>query len=104
MPCKYARKVSCRHCQYISIEFKALNWKHVLKVAYSSGNHGLATAWASRLVGIKCSVIIPKTTSECKVTAIQGYGAKVVTCEYDPISRFVFKDIYANIHQMHALL
>ncbi|XP_076106035.1 serine racemase-like isoform X1 [Mytilus galloprovincialis] len=56
-------------------------------VAYSSGNHGLATAWASRLVGIKCSVIIPKTTSECKVTAIQGYGAKVVTCEYDPISR-----------------
>ncbi|CAG2256280.1 SRR [Mytilus edulis] len=56
-------------------------------VAYSSGNHGLATAWASRLAGVKCSVVVPKTTSEFKVTAVQGYGAEVVKCEYDPISR-----------------
>ncbi|XP_052074734.1 probable serine racemase [Mytilus californianus] len=56
-------------------------------VAYSSGNHGLATAWASRLAEVKCSVVISKTTSEFKATAIQGYGAEVVTCEYDPISR-----------------
>ena len=48
-------------------------------VTYSSGNHGLALAWASKIFGIKeVKVYLPEFSSEIKKELIKKYGAKVV--------------------------
>ena len=43
-------------------------------VTHSSGNHGQAVALAARLNGVTAHVVVPRTTPQCKVDAIQGYG------------------------------
>jgi threonine dehydratase len=47
-------------------------------VAASSGNHGIAVAYSSRLTGKKCTVVVPETVVREKVDAILDYGAEVV--------------------------
>ncbi|XP_064602726.1 serine racemase-like [Liolophura sinensis] len=56
-------------------------------VTHSSGNHGQAVAWASRLAGLPCSVIVPQDTTAVKQDAIKGYGANLILCESSPTSR-----------------
>lgn len=43
-------------------------------VAISSGNHGLAVAYCSRLLGKECTVVIPETAVKEKVDTIIEYG------------------------------
>jgi threonine dehydratase len=50
-------------------------------VAYSSGNHAQAVAWAAHSLGIKATIVIPKTASPIKIAATRGYGADVVLAE-----------------------
>ncbi|MBL0319499.1 MAG: serine/threonine dehydratase [Alphaproteobacteria bacterium] len=50
--------------------------KHV--VAFSSGNHGQAVAWAGSMLDIKTTVILPEFTSKIKQQATRGYGADVI--------------------------
>lgn len=50
-------------------------------ITHSSGNHAAALAWASRLRGISCTVVMPRTASSFKRRAAAGYGARIVTCE-----------------------
>lgn len=47
-------------------------------VAASSGNHGIAVAYSSRLLGKKCTVVVPETAVREKVETILEYGAGVV--------------------------
>jgi threonine dehydratase len=47
-------------------------------VAASSGNHGLAVAYSSHLLGRECTVVIPETAVREKADAIADYGAEVV--------------------------
>jgi len=47
-------------------------------VAASSGNHGIAVAYCSRLLGKQCTVIVPETAVKEKVDVIEEYGAGVV--------------------------
>jgi len=47
-------------------------------VAASSGNHGIAVAYACRLLGKKCSVVVPGEAVKEKVETILEYGADVV--------------------------
>jgi len=47
-------------------------------VAFSSGNHGQATALASRDAGVRCVVVMPTDAPRSKVEATRGYGAEVV--------------------------
>jgi threonine dehydratase len=47
-------------------------------VAASSGNHGIAVAYSSRLLGKKCTVVVPETAVKEKVDTILDYGAEVV--------------------------
>ena len=47
-------------------------------VAVSSGNHGLAVAYVSRLLGKKCTVILPETAVQEKVEAILEFGGETV--------------------------
>src|SRR5256712_9628431 len=47
-------------------------------VAVSSGNHGIAVAYSSRLLGKKCTVILPETAVQEKVNTIIEYGAEAI--------------------------
>ena len=65
-------------------------------VTHSSGNHGLAVAYAcSEKVGnVPCTVVVTKDTPEIKCGAIRSYGADLVFCETSPTSR---KEICSKI-------
>lgn len=47
-------------------------------VAFSSGNHAQALAYAAKLFGISAAIIMPQDTPTMKVAATRGYGAEVV--------------------------
>ncbi|MDE1858119.1 MAG: threonine/serine dehydratase [Thaumarchaeota archaeon] len=47
-------------------------------VAASSGNHGIAVSYSARLLGKKCTIVVPETAVKEKVDAIQDFGAEVV--------------------------
>ncbi len=49
-------------------------------ITHSSGNHGAALAYAARIRGIPCTVVMPDDTSGIKVAAVRGYGAEIVFC------------------------
>ena len=48
-------------------------------IAHSSGNHGHAVAYAAALLGVPAVVVVPSTTPEVKMAAIEHYGARLVT-------------------------
>lgn len=47
-------------------------------VAYSSGNHAQAVAYAARTFGVSAHIVMPDVTPAVKVEATRGYGAEVV--------------------------
>ncbi|MDQ6434981.1 threo-3-hydroxy-L-aspartate ammonia-lyase [Mesorhizobium sp. LHD-90] len=47
-------------------------------VAFSSGNHAQAVAYAAKLQGVEATIVMPKDAPEVKVAATRGYGADVV--------------------------
>ena len=47
-------------------------------IAASAGNHAQGLALAARHLGIKATIIMPKTTPEIKVNSVRGLGGKVV--------------------------
>lgn len=47
-------------------------------VAYSSGNHGRAVAWAAREHGVTAVVVMPDNTPEVKISGVRELGAEVV--------------------------
>ena len=48
-------------------------------VAFSSGNHAQGVALASRLLGIRATIVMPEGSVASKVEATKAYGAEVVT-------------------------
>jgi threonine dehydratase len=50
-------------------------------VAYSSGNHGQAVAWAAKQFNIKATIYIPKFVSQVKQNAIKSYGAHLINTD-----------------------
>lgn len=46
-------------------------------VAYSTGNHGLALAWATKKFGIDFELFMPEFTSKVKQRIAEYYGAKL---------------------------
>ena len=53
-------------------------------VAYSSGNHAQAVAYASNILGINAKIVMPKNAPLIKIDNTKKYGAEIVL--YDPIS------------------
>jgi threo-3-hydroxy-L-aspartate ammonia-lyase len=43
----------------------------------SSGNFGQALAYACKLTGKRCTVVMPSTSAKVKIDAVRGYGATV---------------------------
>ncbi|MBT3217150.1 MAG: pyridoxal-phosphate dependent enzyme [Candidatus Marinimicrobia bacterium] len=70
----------------------------------SSGNHGAALAKAAQIRGIPVTVIMPYNSAKIKFEAVKSYGAEIITCEPDQISResalqeYVSKTDVAVIH------
>ena len=50
-------------------------------VAHSSGNHGLAVAYAAEALGVPAVVVVPHNAAEVKVAAAARHGARIVTVE-----------------------
>src|SRR5882757_7647824 len=49
-------------------------------VAYSSGNHAQAVAYAAAAFGIGATIVMPEETPGVKVAATRSHGAEVVLC------------------------
>jgi threonine dehydratase len=47
-------------------------------VAASSGNHGIAVAYSSRMLGKQCTVVVPEAAVKEKLDVIHEYGADIV--------------------------
>jgi threonine dehydratase len=56
-------------------------------VAASSGNFGQAVAYACRLLGKTCTVVMPATSAAVKVAAVQSYGGIADLIDVRTISR-----------------
>jgi threonine dehydratase len=50
-------------------------------ITHSSGNHAQALALAGKLLGIRVTVVMPRTAPPVKRAATEGYGARIVLCE-----------------------
>jgi len=55
----------------------ALNVPNDEILTASSGNFGQALAYACKLLGKKCTVVMPVTSAQVKVNAVRGFGATV---------------------------
>jgi threonine dehydratase len=47
-------------------------------IAASAGNHAQGVAYAANAEKITCTIVMPKNASPAKVSATEGYGAKVI--------------------------
>ena len=56
-------------------------------VGVSSGNFGQALAYACKLLGRKCTVIMPHNSAKVKVDAVRSYGAEADLIDVRVISR-----------------
>src|SRR5438552_9537788 len=46
-------------------------------VTASSGNYGQAVAYACKLLGKQCTVVMPSTSAQVKIDAVRSYGGTV---------------------------
>ena len=47
-------------------------------IAASAGNHAQGVALSAKKMGLKATIVMPKTTPEIKISAVQAHGANVV--------------------------
>lgn len=50
-------------------------------VAHSSGNHAQGVALASKMLGVKATIVMPHNSLQNKVQATREYGAEVIFCD-----------------------
>jgi threonine dehydratase len=48
----------------------------------SAGNMGQGVAWAARQLGIRCTVVVPNTAPQAKLSAIERLGATIVSVPF----------------------
>ncbi len=65
----------------------ALNVPNDELIGVSSGNFGQALAYAAKLLGKKCTVIMPHNSAQVKVDAVRSYGAETDLIDVNVISR-----------------
>ena len=71
-------------------------------VAYSTGNHGLALGFVSKLFGIKARVYLPRYISPVKKRIAKSYGAEVIEVETrQEAEERAFLDVDKGYHYMH---
>jgi threonine dehydratase len=68
-------------------------------VAFSSGNHAQGVALASKLLGVRAIIVMPKDAPQSKIEATRGYGAEVVLYDREMQSRDDIADQIAKERQ-----
>src|SRR5216683_2174575 len=63
----------------------SISQQHVITA--SSGNFGQAVAYACKLLGKTCTVVMPATSAQVKVAAVQSYGGAIDLIDVRKISR-----------------
>jgi len=65
----------------------ALNVPNDEILTASSGNFGQALAFACRILGKKCTVVMPETSARVKIDAVKNYGATVDLIDTKSVGR-----------------
>jgi threonine dehydratase len=65
----------------------ALNVANGHIITASSGNFGQALAYACKLTGKKCTVVMPENSAQVKVEAVRNYGATVDLVDTKKVGR-----------------
>ena len=65
----------------------ALNVEQYEILTASSGNFGQALAYACKLLGKKCTVVMPVTSAQVKINAVRSYGAVVDLVDTTKVGR-----------------
>jgi len=65
-------------------------------IGVSSGNFGQALAYSAKLLGKKCTVIMPHNSAQVKVDAVRAFGAEADLIDVNLISRTDRLDQFAN--------
>lgn len=65
----------------------ALNVPNDELIGVSSGNFGQALAYSAKLLGKKCTVIMPHNSAQVKVDAVRSYGAEADLIDVNVVSR-----------------
>lgn len=62
-------------------------------IAASAGNHAQGLALAAQRMGVKCTIVMPKTTPQIKIDAVRDRGAKAVLHgdTYDEASKYAYQ-------------
>ncbi|HEY4387876.1 MAG TPA: pyridoxal-phosphate dependent enzyme, partial [Ktedonobacteraceae bacterium] len=75
-------------------------------IAASSGNFGQAVAYASSLLGKTCTIVMPTTSADVKIAAVQAYGGEANLIDVQQVSRAERVEQLLTIHpgafQAHA--
>ena len=61
-------------------------------IAPSSGNHGQAVAYAARMYGVPCTVVMPTTVTAAKRAGAERYGATVILAGLTTLDRLAKAD------------
>ncbi len=56
-------------------------------VTHSSGNHAQAVSLASRICGVKATIVMPSNAPQVKKNAVRDYGGTIVECEPNEAAR-----------------
>jgi threonine dehydratase len=67
-------------------------------ITHSSGNHAQALSLAASILGIKATIVMPKSSPQVKIDATRGYGGEIVFCENTPESRVAVCDSLIRQH------
>ena len=65
----------------------ALNVPNEQLLTASSGNFGQALAYSAKLLGKKCTVVMPITSAQVKIDAVRGFGATVDLIDTKTVGR-----------------
>ena len=57
-------------------------------IASSSGNHAQGVAYASKMLGLKATVVMPENAPQIKIDGAKNLGAEVVLYGFDSIQRY----------------
>jgi len=71
-------------------------------VAYSSGNHAQAVAYASNYYKIKATIVMPKSAPSIKIENTKKYGAKVIY--YNEINESREKVAFENAYKENRII
>ncbi|MFX1300197.1 MAG: pyridoxal-phosphate dependent enzyme [Promethearchaeota archaeon] len=73
-------------------------------ITHSSGNHAQAVALASQLLGVSATIVMPENSTQVKIAATKGYGAKIIFCKPEvdaraqDVQKLIKKHKYVLIH------